>query len=154
MTSRCVYERAERRVERRCDRGPGSVTPVTGTAYGISTFAKEEIFMRLLSYGLAIALGYLLGRPGGRESLGQVGRQAVELGKRPEVARLRERGKSVAVAQVRAVKEKVSPTHFPASDGAAPPASLGGTTVMEDSEAAVLGRPVTPPPPTSATSGS
>ena len=157
--------------------------------------------MGLLKYGIAVGLGYALGRPEGRERLGQVGRQAAELGKRPEVAQLRERGKTAAVEGVAAVKQKVarktedagttdiaagSPAgsdgagettarhrrglrlpaarrlpfsrsrnvHFPPSEDVAPPASLGGTTVMEDSEAAVLGTPVTPrPEPSTSTDG-
>ena len=36
--------------------------------------------------------------------------------------------------------------HFPPSQKTAPPSTLGGTTVMEDSEAAVLGTPVPRPP--------
>jgi hypothetical protein len=146
--------------------------------------------MKLLSYGLAVGLGYLLGRPDGRERLAQVGRQAAGLAQRPEVVKLRERGKDVATEQVQAVKQKVvarskstdgsggpdSPTgvteassdtvaptarrrlrapswrpsfsrsrnaHFPPPTDAAPPTSLGGTTVMEDSEAATLGIPAT-----------
>ncbi len=153
--------------------------------------------MKLLSHGLAIGLGYMLGRPEGRERLAQVGRQAAELGKRPEVARLRERGRDLAAGQAQAVKQKISSrptagaatngtpadgtppdagtgpdaggtaaparrrlrapewrprfsrsrtTHFPPTQDIAPPAALGGTTVMEDSEAAVLGTPVTPRP--------
>ena len=35
--------------------------------------------MKLLSYGLAVGLGYLLGRPDGRERLAQLGRQAADL---------------------------------------------------------------------------
>ena len=135
--------------------------------------------MGLVKYGLAVGLGYLLGRPEGRAQLRNVGRQAAELGNRPEVARLREQGKNVAAEKVDAVKQKVTrktdsatttdgvaeptarrrislPTqrlrfgrsrnaHFPASEGTTPPSSLGGTTVMEDSEAAVLGRPTSDP---------
>jgi hypothetical protein len=43
--------------------------------------------------------------------------------------------------------------HFPESTGTTPPASLGGTTVMEDSEAALLGTPVAPRTDPPATSG-
>jgi hypothetical protein len=141
--------------------------------------------MGMLRYGVAVALGYALGRPEGRERLGQVGRQAAELRKRPEVAQLRERGKSAAADGMKAVKQKVATrtgdagtetaagsagaggttarhrrglrlpagrlpfsrsrdVHFPDSEGVTAPVSLGGTTVMEDSEAAVLGTPVTP----------
>lgn len=158
--------------------------------------------MKLLSFGLAVGLGYLLGRPDGRERLAQLGRQAADLTQRPEVVRLRESGKDVATERAQAVKQKVvarskntdspdspdsrtggaeagsdvgfaaarprrglrapswrpsfsrSPgAHFPPSEHLAPPTALGGTTVMEDSEAAMLGMPVashqespTPPP--------
>jgi hypothetical protein len=152
--------------------------------------------MRLVSHGLALGLGYLLGRPEGRERLVQVGRQAADLRQRPEVVRLQERGKGLVVQQTRAVKQKVqaratsagdapgvedaadaaapgsvsSPpvrsrgvlkpswrprgfrraAHFPPSEGTAPPVVLGGTTVTDDSKAAVLGMtapesPTTPP---------
>ena len=89
--------------------------------------------MGILKYVLAVALGYALGRP--------------------QVAQLGARGRSAAVGGIGAVRQKVAATrpfsrsrdvHFPASDGAAAPVSLGGTTVMDDSEAAVLGTPVTP----------
>jgi hypothetical protein len=146
--------------------------------------------MGLVSHGLAVGLGYLLGRPEGRQRLAQVGQQAADLARRPEVAQLRERGKGLAVEQAQVVKQKVltrsksddSPSghadvdaiatvvgadaaggrprrglrnsawlrrfprsraaHFPPSEGSAPPASLGGTTVAEDSEAAALGMAV------------
>ena len=158
--------------------------------------------MKLLGYGLAVGLGYLLGRPDGRARLAQLSRQAADLTQRPEVVRLRERGKVVATERTQAVKQKVvarsknsdgpsgpdSPTggaeagsdagfaaarpqrrlrtpswrpsftrsrnvHFPPSTNPAPPAALGGTTVLEDSEAARLGIPVasrqeSPTPPT------
>jgi hypothetical protein len=104
--------------------------------------------MGIMSHGLAVGLGYLLGRPEGRQRLAQVGQQATDLARRPEVAQLRERGKGLAAEQAKVVKEKVltrarSPrsraAHFPPSPGITPPASLGGTTVVEDSEAAMLG---------------
>jgi hypothetical protein len=148
--------------------------------------------MKLLGYGLAVGLGYLLGRPDGPARLAQLGRQAADLTQRPEVVKLRERGKDVATERAQAVKQKVvarsknsdspsgpdSPTggtaeassdagfaavrsqrrlrapswrpsftrsrnaHFPPSTNPAPPAALGGTTVLEDSEAARLGMPV------------
>ena len=134
--------------------------------------------MGLVKYGLAVGLGYVLGRPEGRAQLQKVGQQAVELSRHPEVERLKEQGKSVAAEKVDAVKQKVAtrtgesgtaadgaaepttrrrlslPTqklrfgrsrdaHFPAAEDVSTPTSLGGTTVMEDSEAAVLGRPTT-----------
>jgi len=144
--------------------------------------------MGLASHGLALGLGYLLGRPEGRERLAQVGRQAADLRHRPEVVRLQERGKGLVVEQAQLVRQKVraksaddagggaddvgatadgvssaparprrlrTPSwrppgfrraaHFPPSEGTAPPAALGGTTVEEDSKAAVLGMPVTAP---------
>lgn len=156
--------------------------------------------MGIMSHGLAVGLGYLLGRPDGRQRLVQVGQQATDLAKRPEVAQLRERGKGLAAEQAKLVKEKVlvrarsndgtpgpadgdatatatvtgaaagrhrwnprdaawrsrfsrsRDTHFPPSQETVPPASLGGTTVVEDSEAAVLGMaakagPEASPPP-------
>jgi hypothetical protein len=150
--------------------------------------------MGLRSYGLAVGLGYVLGRPGGRASLAQLGRQAAALIRRPEIVALHERGKALAAEQVQTVKQKITArsqradrtsgpddpgpatarsrcglrtrvwrprfsrsrnAHFPSSADIAPVDSasadvLGGTTVMEDSEAARLGMPVTPRPETSA----
>ena len=63
--------------------------------------------MGLVSHGLALGLGYMLGRPEGRERLVRVGRQAADLRQRPEVVRLQERGKSLVVEQTQAVKQKV-----------------------------------------------
>jgi hypothetical protein len=151
--------------------------------------------MGLVSHGLALGLGYMLGRPEGRERLVQVGRQAADLRQRPEVVQLQERGKGLVVEQTRAVKQKVRAraknaadapaaedaapggvgsapvrsrgvrkpswrprgfrraAHFPPSEGTAAPVVLGGTTVTEDSKAAVLGMTVptareSPTPPT------
>ena len=42
------------------------------------------------------------------------------------------------------LRRRSGAAHFPESTGVTPPASLGGTTVMEDSEAALLGTPVAP----------
>lgn len=142
--------------------------------------------MKLLSHGLAFALGYALGQPGGRARIAQAGRQAADLAQRPEVMRLREQGKHLAVGQAQSIKQKVlsgskgdsdgaadrddagssvavprgglrTPkwrsrfsrsrnVHFPPSENPTPPSALGGTTVTEDSEAAVLGMPVARPP--------
>jgi hypothetical protein len=138
--------------------------------------------MSLLSHGLAVGLGYVLGRPAGRARLAEAGRQAADLARRPEVARLRQHGKDFAVDQAKSVKRKIAarsaaaagaagsddsgptgrrrrtlrtPTwrprfsrsraaHFPPSTDTVPPSTLGGTTVAEDSKAAMLGTPVTP----------
>jgi hypothetical protein len=147
------------------------------------------VVMGLLSHGLAFALGYAIGQPQGRARLAQAGRQAADLAQRPEVVRLREQGKQLAVEQAQSIKQKVvsgsksdaegesegagsddrgaaamaprnglrarnwrrrfsrsRTAHFPPSQDPAPPSALAGTTVMEDSEAAVLGTPVVRPP--------
>lgn len=108
--------------------------------------------MGLVSHGLALGLGYMLGRPEGRRYLAQAGRQAADLRQRPEVVRLQERGKGLVVEQAQAVKQKVRARtlHFPPSPGTTAPTALGGTTVEEDSKAAVLGMPApeTATPPT------
>ena len=64
--------------------------------------------MGLLSHGLAVGVGYLLGRPDGRARLAQAGRQAADLAQRPEVARIRERGKDLAASQAQTVKQKIT----------------------------------------------
>ena len=64
--------------------------------------------MGLLSHGLAVGVGYLLGQPDGRARLAQAGRQAAGLAQRPEVARIRERGKDLAVNQAQTVKQKIT----------------------------------------------
>ena len=148
--------------------------------------------MFLLKYGLAVGLGYALGRPEGRTQLARVGRQAADLTQRPEVARLRERGKDLAAEQTQKLKAKVASrsdatagsattgtagtdtpgtaatgrrlglrntawrprlsrsrdVHFPSSEDVAttPTPPLGGTTVVEDSQAAVAGTTATPRP--------
>jgi hypothetical protein len=103
--------------------------------------------MKLLSYGLAFALGYAVARPQGRARLAQAGRQAVDLAQRPEVVRMREQGRQLAVQQAQSIRQKVAyrTMHFPPPRNAPPPSTLAGTTVMEDSEAAVLGTPVVRP---------
>jgi hypothetical protein len=104
--------------------------------------------MGLLSHGLAFALGYAMAQPQSRARLAQAGRQAADLAQRPEVVRLREQGRQLAVEQAQSIKQKVAyrTSHFPPSPNSAPSSALGGTTVMEDSEAAVLGTPVVRPP--------
>jgi hypothetical protein len=143
------------------------------------------MIMGLLRYGLAVGLGYALGRPEGRAQLARVGRQAADLTQRPEVTRLRERGKDLAADQAQKVKQKVKPrsdgtagsattdltgsdttgrrrglrnpswrprfsrsrnVHFPPPGDTTPTPTLGGTTVVEDSRAAVLGTSATPRP--------
>ena len=81
--------------------------------------------MRLIRRGLTARLGHLFGRLGGRERLARLGRGAASW--RPHFARSRS-------------------AHFPPSANLPPRTSLGGTTVVEDSAAAVLGTPVAPRP--------
>jgi hypothetical protein len=64
--------------------------------------------MGMLSHGVAVGIGYLLGRPDGRARLVQAGRQAADLAQRPEVVRLQERGKDLATNQAQAIKQKVT----------------------------------------------
>jgi hypothetical protein len=64
--------------------------------------------MGLLSHGIAVGIGYLLGRPDGRARLAQAGRQAADLAQRPEIVRLQERGKDLATNQAQAIKQKVT----------------------------------------------
>jgi hypothetical protein len=64
--------------------------------------------MGLLSHGLAVGVGYLLGRPDGRARVARAGRQAADLAQRPEVARIRVRGKDLAVNQAQTVKQRIT----------------------------------------------
>ncbi len=63
--------------------------------------------MGLTRYALAFGLGYTLGQPDGRRRLTGLGQQAVELAKRPEVTRLRERGRDLAADSLRAARKKL-----------------------------------------------
>ena len=82
--------------------------------------------MGLLSHGLAVGVGYLLGRPDGRARLAQAGRQAADLAQRPEVARIRERGKDLAVNQAQTVKQKITARSTGTDTGA--PGDAGSAT--------------------------
>jgi hypothetical protein len=145
------------------------------------------MIMGLLKYGLAVGLGYALGRPEGRAQLARLGQQATGLTQRPEVARLRERGKDLAADQAQKVKQKVTArsdnttgsatsdatgpapagrrlglrnaswrprlsrsrdVHFPSSEDVPPTPTPppAGTTVVDDSHAAVAGTTATPRP--------
>ena len=63
--------------------------------------------MGLTRYALVFGLGYALGRPDGRRRLGDLGQQTVELTRRPEVKRLRERSWDLAGDTVRAARKKL-----------------------------------------------
>ena len=82
--------------------------------------------MGLLSHGLAVGIGYLLGRPDGRARLAQAGRQAADLAQRPEVARIRERGKDLAASQAQTVKQKITARSAGTDTGA--PGDAGSAT--------------------------
>lgn len=84
--------------------------------------------MGLLSHGLAVGIGYLLGQPDGRARLAQAGRHAAELAQRPEVARIRERGKDLAANQAQTVKQKIT-ARSKGADADAP--GDGGTAVSD-----------------------
>ncbi len=169
----------------------GSPGSGSGTTYEVNERQMKGTVVSLLSHGIAVGIGYLLGTPQGRQRLNEVGRQAGEIAQRPEVARLQERGKALVAEKTEVVKQKVADrkasassadaagvegtgdavrprrnlqlparlrrrsgtAHFPESTGVTPPESLGGTTVMEDSEAALLGTPVAPRTDPPATSG-
>lgn len=72
--------------------------------------------MGLRRYALAFGLGYTLGRPDGRHRLTALAQQTLELTRRPEVKRLRKRGRDLAVDSVRAARKKL-PATSRASDG-------------------------------------
>ena len=94
--------------------------------------------MKLATHGLAAGLGYLLGRPGGRQRLAQWGQQAADLTRRPEVVDLRERSKGLAVEQAQAVKQKLL-TRSKNDDGTSGTAD-GDATATVDRTGAAAGR--------------
>jgi hypothetical protein len=85
------------------------------------------MIMSLLKYGIAVGLGYALGRPEGRAQLARAGRQAADLGRRPEVAQLRERGKDIAAEQAQKVKQKVASRSGAATGSATSDATADAT---------------------------
>src|SRR5919107_3008773 len=98
--------------------------------------------MGLLSHGLALGIGYLLAQPQGREQLRKVGQQATDVARRPEVARLREQGKSVAAEKVEAVKQKVLTRTSNNAEGTGTP-----TDAAAELEVRPRRRLAPPPPP-------
>ena len=64
--------------------------------------------MSLIKYGIAVGIGYYLGRPDGRRQLVRLGQQAGEIGRRPEVKQLRERGRDIAGERAVAAKNFAS----------------------------------------------
>jgi hypothetical protein len=64
--------------------------------------------MGLVSHALAFGLGYVLGRPGGRQQVVQLGHQVTELADKPEVKRLAARGRELANDKAHAAKNVVT----------------------------------------------
>ena len=64
--------------------------------------------MSLIKYGIAVGIGYYLGRPDGRRQLVRLRQQAVEIGRRPEVKQLQERGRDIAGERAAAAKNFAS----------------------------------------------
>src|SRR4029453_18866329 len=56
----------------------------------------KEMQMGLASHGLAFVLGYVLGRPDGRQQLAELRQQVTQLGPKPETKRLAQRGWELA----------------------------------------------------------
>ena len=89
--------------------------------------------MGLVSHALAFGLGYVLGRPGGRQQVVQLGQQVTELADKPEVKRLAARGRELATDKANAAKDAVT-------------ARVSGKTADSGS---VATPPAGPPPATS-----
>ena len=64
--------------------------------------------MGLVSHALAFGLGYVLGRPGGRQQVVQLSHQVTELAEKPEVKRLATKGRELATEKAHAAKDAVS----------------------------------------------
>jgi hypothetical protein len=103
--------------------------------------------MGLVSHALAFGLGYLLGRPGGRQQVVQLGHQVTELAEKPEVKRLAARGRELANDRAHAAKDAVTArvSGKTADSGAvATPA-----TPAPGAAAPAAAAPASPPPSTS-----
>jgi hypothetical protein len=130
--------------------------------------------MGLASHGLAFALGYIFGRPDGRQQLVELRQQVTELAKKPEVKQLGQRGWGLAGERLQAARSAVAaklPGSSEEESGAAQqgPSSrvqqrpslpdesvdsgsagearsgFGGTTPEEDTQALITGMPAPPP---------
>ena len=82
--------------------------------------------MKLITTGLVLGLGYLLGRPHGRRQLTQLRRQLTDLVGNRRAARRQE--------------PRRRPRPYPGD----PTAGFTGTTVAEDSQAVITGIPAPP----------
>jgi hypothetical protein len=73
----------------------------------LTVFIMEEQ-MGLASHGLAFALGYIFGRPDGRQQLVELRQQVTEFAKKPEVKQLGQRSLDLAGERVQAARSVVS----------------------------------------------
>ena len=92
--------------------------------------------MGLMSHVLAVGLGYTLGRPDGPRRLG-------ELLHRPEVRRLRKRGRDLAGDGAQALKRRVGERAGRRGRKADAAGEAGGTPV-DDTQAVITGLPAPP----------
>jgi cell division protein FtsN len=108
--------------------------------------------MGLVSHALAFGLGYVLGRPGGRQQVVQLGHQVTELADKPEVKRLAARGRELAndkaLAAKDAVTARVSGKNVDSGSVATPPATPSPATSPPATSPATPS-PASPSPATS-----
>ena len=95
--------------------------------------------MSLIKYGIAVAVGYHLGRPQGRNHLRQLRQQVVQLRKRPEVKQWQERGWDIAYERALAAKRLAS-TSIAGRKNAVDPAVGSATSVTDDTDPAFPAR--------------
>jgi hypothetical protein len=109
--------------------------------------------MGLVSHALAFGLGYVLGRPGGRQQVVQLGHQVTELADKPEVKRLAARGRELAndkaLAAKDAVTARVSGKNVDSGSVATPPATPSPATPSPATPSPATPSPATSPPATS-----
>jgi hypothetical protein len=95
--------------------------------------------MSLIKYGIAVAVGYHLGQPQGRNHLRQLRQQVVQLRKRPEVKQWQERGWDIAYERALAAKRLAS-TSMAGRKNAVDPAVGSATSVTDDTDPAFPAR--------------
>ena len=91
--------------------------------------------MSLLRYGIAVAVGYHIGQPQGRNHLRQLRQQVVQLRKRPEVKQWQERGWDIAYERALAAKRLASST-MAGRKKAVDPATGPANAVADDTDPA------------------
>jgi hypothetical protein len=80
----------------------------SGVGVDIRRSGRLEEHMGLATHGLALAFGYIVGRPDGRQHLVELGQQVTELAKKPEVQQLGKRGRDFAGERTQAARSAVS----------------------------------------------